>query len=70
VRPQLASVLEHSPTLHTMASMREELRQLWSSTTQTREQLVAELAAWCHRAESSGIAALQNFSVRLRAAAA
>jgi stearoyl-CoA desaturase (Delta-9 desaturase) len=70
VRPQLVSVLAHSPALNTMASMREELRQLWSNTTHTREQLVAELAAWCTRAEASGIAALQSFSVRLRSAAA
>ena len=68
LRPQLERVLAQNATLKTMASMREELRQMWSNTTQTREQLVADLAAWCARAEASGIAALQNFSVRLRAA--
>jgi stearoyl-CoA desaturase (delta-9 desaturase) len=48
--------------------MREELRQMWLSTSLTREQLTANLQAWCHRAESSGIQALQDFSVRLRSA--
>jgi len=32
------------------------------------EQLVADLQAWCKRAEESGIAALQEFSLKLRAA--
>jgi len=49
---------------------REELRQLWLNTSQSREQLAADLAAWCHRAEASGIAGLRDFSTRLRAARA
>jgi stearoyl-CoA desaturase (delta-9 desaturase) len=51
-----------------MVTMREELRQLWLNTSQSREQLAADLAAWCHRAEASGIAGLREFSTRLRAA--
>jgi stearoyl-CoA desaturase (delta-9 desaturase) len=51
-----------------MLTMREELRQMWLNTSQSREQLVADLAAWCKRAEDSGIAHLQQFSQRLRAA--
>ena len=69
VRPQLEAMVQANPTLETMARMREELRQMWSSTHQTREQLAADLAAWCNRAEASGIAVLRDFSVRLRAAA-
>jgi stearoyl-CoA desaturase (delta-9 desaturase) len=34
----------------------------------SREQLAADLQAWCRRAEDSGIAALRDFSMRLRAA--
>jgi len=48
--------------------MREELRQLWTRTNVSAEQLVAELQAWCKRAEESGVAALQEFSLKLRAA--
>jgi stearoyl-CoA desaturase (delta-9 desaturase) len=55
------------PQADTMVRMREELRQLWSSTHRTREQLAADLQAWCRQAESSGIAALRDFSMRLRA---
>jgi len=58
------------PQVDTMVSMREELRQLWLSTNRSREQLAADLQAWCKRAEDSGVAALQEFSVRLRAARA
>jgi hypothetical protein len=50
-----------------MLTMREELRQLWLSTTHTRAQLTAELQSWCRRAEGSGIAALRDFALRLRA---
>jgi stearoyl-CoA desaturase (delta-9 desaturase) len=51
-----------------MLVMREELRQMWLNTSQSREQLTVDLQAWCHRAESSGIKALQDFSMKLRAA--
>ncbi|MEY2803460.1 MAG: hypothetical protein RL657_796 [Pseudomonadota bacterium] len=58
------------PQADTMVRMREELRQLWLSTHRNREQLAADLQAWCRRAEGSGIAALRDFSMRLRAARA
>jgi stearoyl-CoA desaturase (delta-9 desaturase) len=51
-----------------MLSMREELRQMWLNTHQSREQLATELQAWCHKAEGSGIEALRQFSFKLRAA--
>jgi stearoyl-CoA desaturase (Delta-9 desaturase) len=53
-----------------MAEMRDELRQMWSNQNLSREQLSANLAAWCKRAEESGIAALEQMSMRLRAARA
>jgi stearoyl-CoA desaturase (delta-9 desaturase) len=34
----------------------------------SREQLVADLQAWCQRAEESGIAALHEMSLRVKAA--
>jgi stearoyl-CoA desaturase (delta-9 desaturase) len=65
---QLAQARAAHPTLDKMVVMREELRQLWLNTHHSREQLALDLQAWCHRAEDSGIAALQAFSMRLRAA--
>ena len=64
----LAAARKVLPALDKMVVMREELRQLWLNTALSREQLVADLAAWCRRAEDSGIAALRDFSVKLRAA--
>ena len=68
VKAQLALAIETSPGLAKLVSMREELRQLWTRTNVSAEQLVADLQAWCKKAEESGIAALQEFSLKLRAA--
>ncbi len=57
------------PVLDKMVVMREELMQIWLNTSHTREQLAADLQAWCRRAEESGIAALRDFSTQLRAVA-
>ena len=69
-KPQLAQARAEHPVLDKMVIMREELRQMWLTTSASREQLTAELQAWCHRAEQSGIAALNEFSIKLRAARA
>jgi stearoyl-CoA desaturase (Delta-9 desaturase) len=68
VKPSLAATLGENPKLAKLVSMREELRQLWTRTGVSAEQLVADLQAWCRKAEDSGIAALQEFSMKLRAA--
>jgi stearoyl-CoA desaturase (Delta-9 desaturase) len=67
VKPQMERALSASPALAKLVAMREELRQLWTRTNVSAEQLVLDLQAWCHRAEESGIAALQDFSRKLRA---
>jgi stearoyl-CoA desaturase (delta-9 desaturase) len=68
VKPRLAQALGASPQLAKLVAMREELRLLWTRTNVSAEQLVADLQAWCKKAEDSGIAALQEFSLKLRAA--
>ncbi len=70
VKAPLAHALGESPKLAKLVAMREELRQLWTRTNVSAEQLVGDLQAWCHKAEESGIAMLQEFSLRLRAAQA
>ncbi|MBX3636714.1 MAG: fatty acid desaturase [Rubrivivax sp.] len=70
VKPSLQQALGASPSLAKLVAMREELRQLWTRTGVSAEQLVADLQAWCRKAEDSGIAALQEFSFKLRAATA
>ncbi len=64
----VASAVEHSPGLAKLVVMREELRSLWTRTNVSAEQLVVDLQAWCKKAEESGIAALQEFALKLRAA--
>ena len=68
VHGQLAHARAASPVIDKLVTMREELRQMWTRTNVSAEQLVADLQAWCRRAEESGIAELQAFSMRLRAA--
>ena len=64
--PQLELARAASPALDKMVIMREELRQMWLNTAVSREQLTSDLAAWCQRAEDSGIATLREFSFKLR----
>jgi stearoyl-CoA desaturase (delta-9 desaturase) len=68
VQPQMAQAVAENAALAKLVSMREELRALWTRTNVSAPQLVADLQAWCKRAEDSGIAALREFSLRLRAA--
>jgi stearoyl-CoA desaturase (delta-9 desaturase) len=68
VKAQVLAARAEHPVLDKLVTMREELRQLWTRTNVSAEQLAADLQAWCRRAEESGIAALQEFSLKLRAA--
>jgi stearoyl-CoA desaturase (delta-9 desaturase) len=70
VKSQVAAVRAAHPPLDKLVTMREELRLLWTRTNVSAPQLVADLQTWCKKAEDSGIAALQEFSVKLRAARA
>jgi stearoyl-CoA desaturase (delta-9 desaturase) len=66
VRAQLEQTLAKHRALHTVYTMRKELTVLWDRSAATSEQLVKHLQDWCHRAEASGIAPLQEFALRLR----
>ncbi|MFT3857880.1 MAG: fatty acid desaturase [Aquabacterium sp.] len=68
MQQQVDQAREASPHLDKLIAMREELRALWTRTNVSAEQLVADLQAWCQRAEASGIAGLQEFSRKVRAA--
>jgi len=65
-RRQLQAVVQQSPALSTLMSMREELSAIWARSNASREQLLAQLQDWVLRAEQSGIKQLQDFSLRLR----
>ncbi len=68
LKAEVAQAAAATPALAKLVAMREELRQLWTRSNVSAEQLVADLQAWCKKAEESGIAALQEFSLKLRAA--
>lgn len=68
VQAQVANAAAGVPSLAKLVSMREELRLLWTRTNVSADQLVSDLQGWCKRAEDSGIAALRDFSFKLRAA--
>jgi stearoyl-CoA desaturase (Delta-9 desaturase) len=68
IKPELDSLIAQSPRLAQLIAMREELRQFWTRTNVSADQLVIDLQKWCKKAEESGITALQDFSLKLRAA--
>ncbi|WP_255989222.1 DesA family fatty acid desaturase [Chitinolyticbacter albus] len=69
-KQRLDQLLAESKTLAQVYQMRQELTRLWERSSLTRSELVKHLQDWCSRAEASGIAALQEFSLRLRSVAA
>jgi stearoyl-CoA desaturase (delta-9 desaturase) len=61
----LEHVTAQAKVLHTVYSMRQELSALWNRSSASTDQLLRQLRDWRERAESSGIAALHEFSRRL-----
>ena len=70
VKARVDAVCAQHAALAKLVAMREELRLLWTRTNVSADQLVVDLQAWCKKAEDSGIAALQDFAIKLRAARA
>jgi stearoyl-CoA desaturase (delta-9 desaturase) len=66
LQARLGAVLAKSERLSLVVTMRTELEALWARSTASHEQLVAQLQDWVARAEASGIAQLEEFSLRLR----
>lgn len=62
----LPEIFANSQKLQTYFQLRQELAAIWDRSTASREQLLAQLQDWCHRAEQSGIKSLQEFAMRLR----
>lgn len=65
-RKQLPELLSDNHKLRTYIELRQDLSAMWDRSNASREQLLVQLQDWCHRAEQSGIKALQDFAVRLR----
>lgn len=65
-KARLENLILTNKSVKLMVEMRRELASLWERSHVTKEQLTAQLQAWCHRAETSGMSGLQEFSLRLR----
>ncbi|WP_414442876.1 fatty acid desaturase [Burkholderia sp. 22PA0106] len=63
---QLPEIFANSKKMETYFQLRQDLASMWDRSNASREQLLAQLQDWCHRAEQSGIKALQEFATRLR----
>ena len=65
-KAKLEELIASNPQLRKMIEMRRDLQAIWGRSSATREQLVAQLHAWCQHAEDSGLTSLREFSLRLR----
>lgn len=65
-KAKLEELMASNAQLRKMIEMRRDLQAIWGRSNATREQLLAQLHAWCQRAEDSGLTSLREFSLRLR----
>lgn len=63
---RLERALSRSDQLALVYQYKQRLQAIWHQSGVTREALLASLREWCSQAEASGVAALQEFSQRLR----
>ena len=62
----LADLMSQSRVMKTLVEMRSELLTTWERSSASREQMLTHLQDWIHRAEASGIHALQEAALRMR----
>ncbi len=63
---QLTRGLALNATLRTVYDFQRRLAALFNERQATQERLLQSLQDWCHQAEQTGIAALEEFALRLR----
>ena len=65
-RAQLSTWVEQRPRIRVLVEHRARLAALLEARGNDAAERLKLLQAWCHEAEASGIAALQNYAVRLK----
>lgn len=65
-RQNLEQLLAKNQTLATVYQFREALQEIWDRKALSQDALLNALQDWCHRAEATGIRALEEFSRNLR----
>ena len=63
---RLRLALARSQALDTVYEFRMKLEKLWDDNAQSNERLLSAFKQWCHEAEQSGVASLQEFAAHLR----
>ncbi|HKZ74982.1 MAG TPA: fatty acid desaturase [Steroidobacteraceae bacterium] len=66
-RRRLTEVLARHDVLRSVVEFRDSLYQLWNDTAANKARALTQLREWCARAEASGIQALRDFALSLRA---
>lgn len=59
-------LLERQQELHALRAHWQALQRLWEDRKAGAQDLARDFALWCERAESAGIGALREYSLRLR----
>lgn len=62
----MTDFLTKHPELQTLYHLKEELEQLWTLRTRSKEELVEAFKAWCEKAENAGVQTLAEFSAMLK----
>jgi len=65
-RARLEQIFSRFSDLKIVYQHRQQLQSVWTSKVISQEMLCKALQEWCQQAEATGIAALQEFSLRLR----
>lgn len=65
-RQRLEELTNKHASFRTVLEFRNELKALWSGAHRSNEHLLADVRAWCAKAETSGIQKLQDFAGYLR----
>ncbi len=65
-REQLQQWIAQRPRIHTLVEYRARLAAVLETRSQSANDTLQQLQAWCREAEASGIQALEEFSLRMK----
>ena len=65
-REQMQQWISQRPRIQTLVEYRRRLAAVLEARTSNASEALANLQAWCHEAEATGIRALQEYSARLK----
>lgn len=65
-REQLQQWVAQRPRIHTLVEYRARLAAVLETRSQSANDTLQQLQAWCREAEASGIQALEEFSLRMK----